>query len=58
MRDLARTLLTLATLLTLTNSFSLSRLLGISDKIADKSLSEVNTSQLSVSCDIEKLQLR
>ena len=34
--------ITLTTLLTVTNSFSLSRLFGIPDKIDDKSLSEVN----------------
>ena len=48
MTDLVRTgrvravIITLTTLLSLTNSFSLSRLFGISDKIDDKSLSEVN----------------
>ena len=34
-------IIALTALLTVTNSFSLSRLLGISDKIDDKSLSEV-----------------
>ena len=35
-------IIALTALLTVTNSFSLSRLFGIPDKIDDKSLSEVN----------------